>query len=393
MDKKTLYIAIFAIGVVVLFIVEPFAIGMLQSAGKGSGGSAPIGGNSSSVTGFVGTTVANITIVRYEPYLIVTGNSSAVDGVKDGLISSGVATYAVWTGNSLVVSLKSSKDVPAAALEFQDANATAVATAYLTTAESVTVTDSNGTSVSAQGTSVSMQINPIYEEGSTHEAQFAARVDAGQVTGIGSITIAPLAVIGIPVEAALSSQPQATYTVIVAFSDRASARPLALAANATYKERSFIFVANASKDALDAAMAGQAYVTGTQPGVVSVQNGFVDSEAAGLYLFQKGLTATFPDSLATFGNATDGNASASALVASLAAMNISSKVSEDWTATIRLPSVLEKGGKQYIGPANGIELLIEGTGAPRENVTAMNVSVDIEAVGSKITRITAVNPV
>jgi hypothetical protein len=390
MDKKTLYIAIFAIGIVVLFIIEPFAIGMLQSAGNGNTGGNGDGGNSSSLS-FTGNAVANITIDRYEPYLVVTGNASSIEKVKDGLVASGKATYAVWSGDSMIVSLKSSKDVPSAAAEFESANASALATAYLSTSQKVRVVDAEGAAVDAEGTSISMQIRPIYEEGSQHEAQFAARVDSGQVTGIGSVSIMPLVVKDIMVEAKLSSKPAATYTLRVAFKDRVAAKPFVLAANATYKERSFVYVENASKEALDAAVAGKAYVTGTQPGVISVNNGFVDSEALGLDLFQKGYTAVFPQSIATF--ADFGNGSADALAGKLKAQNMSAEITTDWTGKIKLPSVLVKGGKQYIGPAEGIELLIEGTGVPQENVTAMNVSVNIEVAGSRITRVTAVNPV
>ena len=390
MDKKTLYIAIFAIGVVVLFIIEPFAIGMIQSAGNGNTGGNGNGANSSAVS-FTGNAVANITIVRYEPYLVVTGNTSGVEKVKDKLVADGKATYAVWSGDSMIVSLKSSKDVPAAALEFENANASVVATTYLSTSQKVRVMDTAGKSVDAEGTSISMQMRPIYDEGSTHEAQFAVRVDSGQVTGIGSVSIMPLVVRDVLVEAKLSSVPSATYTVRVAFKDRVAAKQFMLAANATYKERSFVYIANASKEALDAAVAGNPYVTGTQPGVISVQNGFVDSESLGLALLQKGYTAAFPQSIATF--ADSGNGSAAALLEKLKANNMSAEITADWTAKIKLPSVLEKDGKQYIGSASGIELTIEGTGTPRENATAMNVSVNIETSGSRITRVTAVNPV
>jgi len=390
MDKKTLYIAIFAVGIVALFIIEPFAIGIIQSAGNGNAGGSASGGNSSSVS-FTGTAVANITIVRYEPYLIVTGNNSDAGAVSERLIAAGKVTYASWNGDTLIVSLKSSKDVPSAAAEFEAGNASVVATAYLSTSPKVMVAGTAGTRVEADGISISMQIRPIYEEGSTHEAQFAARVDAGQMTGMGSVSIMPLAVRGIPVEAELSSQPSATYTVRVAFKDRVAARPLALAANATYKERSFVYVENASKEALDIAVAGKSYVTGTQPGVISVDNSFVDSEALGLDLFQKGYAAVFPQSIATFADGS--NASAQALAGGLKAQNMSAEITSDWTARIMLPPVLVKDGKQYAGPAEGIELLIEGTGTPKENVTSMNVSVDIEVAGSRITRVTAVNPV
>jgi len=389
MDKKTI-IGIFAVGLVLLFLIEPFAIGIIQSAGNAGSAQGGAGGNST-LSGFTGTAVANVTIVRYEPYLIVSGNGSGVDAVKDALLSEKAATYAVWSGDSLVVSLKSSKDVPSAARRFEDANASVLATAYISTQQNVVVTNTNGTSASAEGTSISMQVNPVYEEGSTHEATFAARVDGGQITGMGQVSIAPAIVKGVPVEAALSSAPAATYTVSVAWQGRAVAKPLAVSSGATYKERSFVYVANATKEALDIAVAGKPYVTGTQPEIISVQNDYTDGEAIGRDLMAKGYAATFPPSIATFGNAS-GNASALALVASLSSANISAQISEAWTAKITLPSVLSKDGRQYAGPAAGIELLIEGTGTPRENVTAMNVSVDLEAVGSKITRITAVNP-
>ncbi|MFA6214330.1 MAG: hypothetical protein WC717_03565 [Candidatus Micrarchaeia archaeon] len=388
MDKKTLYIAIFAIGVVVLFIIEPFAMGIISS-----GGNAPSGGSqgeNASLSGFVGNAVANITVVRYEPYVIVGGNSDGVEAVKDRLVSEGIATYAVWSGESMVVSLKSSKDVPYAAGEFESANASAIATAYLSTADTVTVVDAAGRMVVAEGNSISMQIRPLYEEGSTHEASFVARVDGSQVTGLGTVSILPMVVKGIQAEAQLSSAPQASYTARVAWKDRAIAKPIALAAGAAYRERSFVYVENASKEALDIAIAGNPYVTGTQPGVISVQNGYVDSETLGLGLFQKGYAAVFPQSMATFENAS--NASAQALYDELRANNVSAELAIDWTARIMLPSVLEKGGKRYVGPAGGIELLVEGSGEPAANVTAMNVSVDIESAGSRITRVTAVTP-
>ena len=390
MDKKTLYIGIFAVGIVVLFIIEPFAIGMLQSAGNGNAGGSGNGGNSSAV-GFTGNAVANITIVRYEPYLIVSGNNSNAGAVSEKLIGEGKVVYSSWNGKTLIVSLKNSKDVPSAAAEFEAGNASVVATAYISTSQKVRVTDTAGRGLEAEGMSISMQIRPIYDEGSTHEAQFAARVDSGQMTGMGSVSIMPLVVLGIPVEAELSSLPSAAYTVRVAFKDRVAAKPLVLAANATYRERSFVYVENASKEALDAAVAGNPYVTGTQPGVISVRNDYTDSEALGLALFQKGYAAVFPQSVATFSGA--GNGSATALLEGLREMNMSADITSDWTAKIMLPSVLEKGGKKYAGPEGGIELLIEGTGTPRENVTSMNVSVDIETVGSRITRVTAVNPV
>ncbi len=390
MDKKIIYI-IGAVGLVLIFLIEPFAIGVIQSAGNANTGKGGDAGSNSSVASFTGTAVANITIVRYEPYLLVTGNNTNAGAVSNRLIGEGKVSYASWNGGTLIVSLKSSKDVPSVASEFEAGNATVVATAYITTSQKVTVSG-NGTSVDAEGTSISMQINPIYYEGSTHEAQFAARVDAGQMVGMGQISMLPTIVKGVPVEAKISMPPQETYSVAVAWKGRALAKQLAAAAGATYKEKSYVYVANASKEALDAAVAGKSYVTGTQPGIISVQNNYTDSETIGRDLLAKGYTAVFPDSTATFSNASSASGPGD-LVANLTAANISATVSADWTARITLPETIAKGGRSYYGQAGGIELAIEGSGPLKENATAMNVSVDFEAEGSRIVKITAVNPV
>jgi len=389
MEKKTIYI-IFAVGLVLLFLIEPFAIGMINSAGKGGNGSGT-GTNFTSVEAFTGTAVANITIVRYEPYLIVSGNNSDAATVNERLIGQGKVAYATWNAGTLVVSLKSSKDVPAAAAEFESGNASVLATAYLTTSPKVMVTNSTGSKVEAEGNSISMQMRPLYDEGSTHEAQFAARVEGGQMTGMGQITILPSVIKGALVEAKISSPPQETYSVAVAWKGRIEAKQLSASAGAAYKEKSYVYVANTSKEALEIAVAGKPYVTGAQPGIISIQNNYTDSETIGRDLLEKGFTAVFPDSVATFSNVSNVS-SPNALVASLKASNISATVSADWSAKIRLPSEIVKDGKAYFGMPGGIELAIEGTGVLRQNATAMNVSIDFEAAGSKITRITAVNP-
>jgi hypothetical protein len=60
-----------------------------------------------------------------------------------------------------------------------------------------------------------------------------------------------------------------------------------------------------------------------------------------------------------------------------------------WSAKVLLPPSLSKEGKTYFGPPGGMELLIEGAGAPPENASEIEVSLDIETVGSRITRVTA----
>ena len=159
MDKKDWY-KLLAVGIVLIFVIEGIAIGILQDDTPSSGGS---GTATESLTGTVNT---NVTIVRYEPYVIVGGgNQDEVENAKQRLIESGAATYAVPKDENLVVSLRSGKDAPTAAMEFEKANATVLATAMISTPSRLRV-DAQDISTTVDGTSFNIQLRPIFDEGS-----------------------------------------------------------------------------------------------------------------------------------------------------------------------------------------------------------------------------------
>ena len=384
MDKQMWYVA-FAVGLVALFIIEPFAMGVLNSARQDKG-SVTGGGSSVSLTGNVET---NATVVRYEPYLIVTGNRTLVDAVKQKLIDSGVATYAVPSGESLIVNLKSSKSALSASAEFEKVNATAVATAVITTPNNMRV-EGDGISTTVEGASFTMQIRPAYEEGAVVPVTFVANVQDGQIADIRNFAFLPEVVSGARVLASVQSLQQDEY-VQVAWENRTAAKAIVAAENASYKEKSFISVQqNATQQQLDAALAaGKGYVTGVQAGIISVRNDFADRAKADADLGALGLQAVFPYSLASFGNGTDAGAKAAALAEKLKAGGISAEAYSHTGIVAMLPGSFEYGGKNYFG--EGIVVGVEQ--AEELNGTDAWLELDFQAAGSTITKITGARQV
>ncbi len=384
MDKNDWY-KLLAIGIVLVFVIEGIAIGVMQNNGnKGAG--EPAGSSAASLTGTVNT---NVTIVRYEPYVIVSGgNSSAVEEAKQKLIDSGIATYAVVNGKNLVVSLKSGKDALAAGAEFEKANATVVATASITTEPKLRVV---GTEISTavDGTSFSMQLRPVFDEGSTAPATFAANIENGIMVSLGNFAMLPTYVSGALVPVPLVGETQAAFSVAVPWQNRSAAKPLAAAAGAIYREKSFITVSqNATQQQLQAFASGKGYISAVQPGVISVKNGFVDRLMAQGDLAKAGLAGGFPDSLATFANAS-GNRSAGSLAANLKAAGIDATLVSSRTLKARLPDVIEKGGKKF--RTGGIGVSFEQTGEAVNNTVYL--SIDFSADGSTLYQLLSVKQV
>lgn len=389
MGKQQWYVA-FAVGLVLLFIIEPFAMGMLNSANQDRG-SASGSGSGSSVS-LTGNVVANATVVRYEPYLIVAGNKTLVEGVKQKLIGSGVATYAVPSGENLIINLKSSKSAVSAAAEFEKVNATAVATAVITTPNNMRV-EGGGISTTVEGASFTMQIRPAYEEGAIVPVTFVANVQNGQIADIRNFAFLPDVISGVRVLASVQSLQQNEY-VQVAWENRTAAKAIVVAENASYKEKSFISVQqNATKEQLDSALAaGKDYVTGVQSGIISVRNDFSDRRRAEADLGALGLQAVFPYSLASFGNASNGtnvSARVAALAEKLRAAGMDAEVYSHTGIVAKLPGSFEYGGKKYSG--EGIVIGVDQ--AEGMNGTEAWLELDFQAAGSTITRITAARQV
>ena len=381
MDKKQIYILI-AVVVVLLFMIEPFAIGMMQS-GSNAGGAIENNGNAvPSAASFTGSTFVNMTITGYTPYIIVSGNSSGIESVKQGLIDEGVATYAVKQGEKLVVSLKNGKSVIYAAGQFRNANATVIATMQLSTPGRFNVSDGTN-NAEVEGTTFAMQADPVYEEGSVQEASFPAQVDGGKLMGIGTLSFRPAFVSGAAAEATLLPDSRIESEVVeVSWANRTVAKKIAQQEGAAYKERSFmLYSGSATPDAVLASAGAAGYMTGAQQGIISVRNDFSDEGAAMAALSPLGIILTFPPSLASFANNSAGNADA--LLAKLSLAGVNATVSKAATVKIVLPDEAVKGGEAYRVPASLKVNTIDAAGIP-QNASAVNVTFDFEAAGSAV---------
>ena len=381
--QKSDWYKLLAIGIVAAFVIEGVAIGVMQNQAPvepvDQAGQAATDGKS-----FLGTLRTNLTIVRYEPYLIVTGGGTAAETAKQSLIDRGLATYSVPSpsGSGFILNLNGSKNAVAAAAELEAANATVLAQISYLMPPTVTV-EGTGISVVADGAGFGAQARPVYEEGSKVPATMQVQVDKGKIIGIGNLNILPESVSGAVVEASLVGEARTAAQIEIPWEARLAAKPIVSEAGAVYKQKSYITVAaNATKEQLDAAKLIP-YVTGSQPGIVSVKTDFVNITKATEDFTLLRLSPEFPPSAATFANGSAGEKE-SALVAKLATAGIAAAKASSTSAKVKLPETIEKDGKTYYTGGQEIEIaLVSGIG----NATSVTVALDFEAAGNTISRI------
>ncbi|MFA6489504.1 MAG: hypothetical protein WCT52_02380 [Candidatus Micrarchaeia archaeon] len=380
MDKSDWY-KILAIGFVLVFVFEMVAIGALNNNSNTNGGT----GNAGATT-LTGNATEDMTLVRYEPYIAVTGNGSAVDEAKKKLLDSGVATYEVPAKDAFVLNLKSGKDVPAAAAEFEKINASVLATAVLNTPSKITV-ENEGIVTKADGASFTMQLRPLYDEGASVPVSFTAYVQDGQLYTISNMVFLPSYVLGARIPTEFEGVMTTAY-VEVAWENRSAAKAIVKGMNATYKEKSYIILKDAADAQLNATLAAtKAYSTGAENGVLSVQNGFVDKERAASDIASAGIASgSFPPSVASFANDTNGSLAA-ALDAKLKAAGVGSNLVEINLVKLKFPAEFEYNGKKY--SSAGYEIELEGT-APTSGKTVW-LEADFESLGGKISRFGAIS--
>ena len=124
MQKNDWY-KLIAVGFVAIFAIEMVALGAFNSNNSGTGSTN--GNTPANTTGInmLGTVSTNLTIGPYPPYIIVKGSGADADAIKQSLIDRGIATYAVPSGDSLIINLTSTGQAVMAAAEFTHANITA----------------------------------------------------------------------------------------------------------------------------------------------------------------------------------------------------------------------------------------------------------------------------
>ena len=382
--QKSDWYKLLAIGIVAAFVIEGVAIGMLSSGSQAQ--QQPQDQQGTTGESLLGSATMNLTVLKYEPYLIVKGGGEEADRVKQSLIDRGIATYAVPSGDSIIVNLNSSKHAVIAGAEFEAANASVTAQISYSMPAKVLVQGGPGVSAEVEGATFKVQGRPIYDEGSVLPATMAVQVENGAIIGIGNLNILPESVSGAVVDAEIVGEPAGSYSVEVPWEARVAAKPVVSAAGATYRQKSYVFVPlNATTQQLDAIKL-YSYVTGSQPGIVSVQNDFVNVSRATDEFVLARMPPVFPASTAAFANDSEGK-KATALAASLSEAGIAADVVSRTTAKAKLPETIEKDGKTYYTGGKVLDVEVTGTIAKGGTVRLL---LDFTAAGSSIGQITSV---
>ncbi len=378
MDKSDWY-KILAIVLVAVFVFEMIAIGVMNNNGPGSGSVGATGEDTSSITTLTGTTTTNMTIVSYQPYLVVSGNGSGIEEAKQRLIDSGVATYEVPATGAYVLNLRGGSDVLNAAAELEKANASVIATVVMNTPAKITV-EGEGITIKADGAGFTMQMRPVYEEGSVVPATFTAYVQNGQLTSIGSLSFLQ-EYVNARIPTALEGNYETAY-VEIAWENRSAAKAIAKAANATFKEKSYIYLVNATEAQQNATYAAtRAYSTGAEGGILGVRNDFANRTQAMEDIMGSGAKPSFPPSVASFANDTNGSMT-QALAAQFAAAGLDATLVKTKVLKLKFPEEFVAGGKTYKGA--GYEIEIEQTGPISGNTVWLD--AEFEALGNRISR-------
>ena len=202
--QKSDWYKLLAIGVVAAFVIEGIAIGMLSGGNQAQ--QQQQGQQGTTGESLLGSATMNLTMLKYEPYLIVKGGGGEAEKVKQSLIDRGIATYALPSGDSIIVNLNSSKYAVLAGAEFEAANATVISQITYSMPAKVLVQGGPGVSAEVEGATFKVQGRAIYEEGSVLPAQMSVQVENGIIIGMGNLHLLTESVSGAADEAAVISK-------------------------------------------------------------------------------------------------------------------------------------------------------------------------------------------
>ncbi|MCX8195336.1 MAG: hypothetical protein N3G22_04505 [Candidatus Micrarchaeota archaeon] len=376
--KKEDWYKLIVLVIVAVFVFQMISFSVLNQNKPAGGPSA-----SSPKISVNGQGEANVTIVRYEPYVMVKGGEEGqVKNISKKLIDEGKATHAFQQDEWLVVGLKSGKDVPSAAQEFEKVNASVFASAALSTSSKIKVSG-DGITTMIDGTSFTMRISPYFEEGEVVEAIFSASVVNGQIVQIENFLFLPVQVKGAVVKAQLTAEPKTEKIIEIGWKDRIAAKEKLASSKATYKPHSYIEIPqNASEQQLSTLRSkGASYITGIQPGIISVRNDFVDYERANADLGSVGLNGSFPPSIVLLENMTPEDISK--VAEELQKAGIKAELIEKKTAMAALPKEIEWGGKKFRTSEEEVsfEQMHETEGG------SVFLSIDFLAQGSRLSKV------
>jgi len=299
--SKTDIAKIFAVGIVLVFVVEILFMYMPSSS---RGSVAPGDGTvPTSFDTFDGAGTANGTIASYDPILIVVGEDARIAAEISKLKKEGLVTYSSQAQGATIINLASAKDVTGISLRLIGANATVLG--------DVSISMSNIKVAGADfqrdvpSSTFRYRMPPIFEVGDVIPLSFSAKVVNGQMYTVSNLALPspePIITIARPESVVVKAE---SYRANVPWESRNSMNQQALQGafgkygNVTYKLRSFIGITpdagTAQGQQLSNALPN--YALGLQQNILSIVRGYNNSAQVRADLAQYGIEGDFPPSI------------------------------------------------------------------------------------------------
>jgi len=390
---KSLLIKLAVVGIILAFVIETFAFGVLGNPNANPGGNA--GGNAQSGGNFQGNAIVNATVVSYKPNLIVQGEGAAVREAIRPLVASGAVIY---TGepdeqNRTLLNLASGVDIGEVFRNLSAANLTVYANAVIGLPAKFNITTPEG-QIEVEGTTFELGTPDVWGGNETVQMSIYMTVKGGKILQLQNPVFmqekAEFSAMGEVAEVR-----GAVYVVSIPFGQRRVDRKLAseLFGRGNYsfeiKEISYIaFEQPLTQEKL--AQLNFPYVTYSQPQSISIDPSFSNGTRLQEDFASAGLNVTVPSSyirVAGKGNASTEEEGVEVLaiakrLASDATMQVAYKVE------IALPESVEAGGKSYSGIPAKITSVLGGEPQVGDRV---NVTISGWVSGSRLVKVDSVS--
>jgi hypothetical protein len=384
---KSLLIKLAVVGIILAFVIQTFAFGMLNNPNSGIGG----GGNAISNVAFQGTVVVPATVTSYKPVIILQGTRGQVAEAVKPLVASGAVIY---TGepdeeNMTLVNLAGDADVRAVAKSLEGGNVTVYTTAVISLPSRFNITTPEGQR-EIEGTTFDLGTPEILGENETLQMSVYLYVQNGKIVQLQNPVFMQEKK-ALLLEGTVSGGVGASYAVLIPFEqrriDKEKAKAIFSAENYSIeiKEISYIaFDPPLSQEQLS--KLNFPYVTYSQPASVSISPTFTDGAKLRSDFELAGVNATPPYSfIRVAGNANEDLENESAKIAGLGKLVANeSSLQIAYRAELSLPDYMELDGKRITGFPQKVNAIVDS----KPNIgDKISVTITAWVSGSRIVKI------
>ncbi|MFH1094672.1 MAG: hypothetical protein V1728_00460 [Candidatus Micrarchaeota archaeon] len=171
-----------AIALILLFIFSTIAL-----YGRGGSGSNPTGTGGANIS-FQFSADGSLSLVQWDPVVVVTGTDPALPGLIEELKKNGTVSNDVTVAEGSILRLDDSKHVFGTAAAISALGLDVISDAYISITDLNTTY--NGQRITVVGNTLKMQMPVIFDEGDSFPAQFTATVRDGKLVGISNLQMA-----------------------------------------------------------------------------------------------------------------------------------------------------------------------------------------------------------